>query len=69
MVPHCEPNLKKSTGMSKKEEPKQIDTGAKKDAEDKKDEKDNVLRDDKGVPLTESDIALFNRYGRGPYTD
>ena len=24
---------------------------------------------DKGVPLTESDINLFKRYGKGPYTE
>lgn len=23
----------------------------------------------KGAPLTESDIALFKRYGKGPYTE
>ena len=28
-----------------------------------------MLKDDKGVPLTESDINLFKRYGKGPYTE
>jgi len=35
------------------------------DADDKKKEP----KDDKGVPLTEEDIALFTRYGKGPYND
>ena len=52
----------------KKEETKQIDTTAKKPADEKKD-LDDVMKDDKGVPLTESDINLFKRYGKGPYTE
>ena len=28
-----------------------------------------MLKDDKGKPLTEQDIALIKRYGKGPYTD
>jgi len=28
-----------------------------------------VKKDDKGVPLTEQDIALLKRYGKGPYTE
>lgn len=32
----------------------------KKEADDK---------NDQGAPLTESDIALYKRYGKGPYTD
>jgi len=51
----------------KKEETKQIDTSKK--AEDKKDAKDDVMKDDKGAPLTESDIKMFKRYGKGPYTE
>jgi 26S proteasome regulatory subunit T1 len=27
------------------------------------------MKDDKGRPLTEQDIALIKRYGKGPYTD
>jgi len=52
--------------MSQKKEEQQIDTskkagegGAKKD----------VIKDDKGVPLSDTDIALFKRYGKGPYTE
>lgn len=53
----------------KKEEDKQmIDTSAKKEEEKKKD-KGDVEKDDKGNPLTEQDIKLFQRYGRGPYTE
>ena len=52
----------------KKEETKQIDTTAKKPADEKKN-LDDVMKDDKGVPLTESDINLFKRYGKGPYTE
>ena len=54
------------------EESKQIDTTAKKtggEEEKKGKDKDEVLKDDKGVPLTESDINLFKRYGKGPYTE
>ena len=45
----------------------QIDT-SKKDSE-KKDEtaKKEVLKDEKGKPLSEQDIAIFQRYGKGPY--
>ena len=50
----------------KKEETKQIDTTDKK-ADDKKD--GDVQKDDKGVPLSESDIKMFKRYGKGPYTE
>lgn len=51
----------------KKEETKQIDTGAKKAEDDKKDK--DVMKDDKGQPLTAADISLFKRYGKGPYTE
>ena len=61
--------------MSKKPEDKkttQIDTTAKKPAEaddaPKKD-KEDVMKDDKGNPLSENDILLFKRYGKGPYTE
>ncbi len=50
----------------KKEETKQIDTSKK--ADEPKD-KDDVMKDDKGLPLTESDINMFKRYGKGPYTE
>lgn len=43
---------------------KQIDSG-KKDEKEKKTEK--TMKDDKGKPLTEQDIALIKRYGKGPY--
>lgn len=43
---------------------KQIDSSAKKEDKDKKDE---TPKDDKGKPLTEQDIALIKRYGKGPY--
>lgn len=45
----------------------QIDTTKKEDkkADDKK--KDDQLRDDKGKPLSAQDIAMFTRYGKGPY--
>lgn len=51
--------------MSKKEDPKKTDAQTK-PAENKKEGKDD---DYKGAPLTESDIALFKRYGKGPYAD
>lgn len=44
----------------------QIDSGAKKEQDPKK---DKDLKDDKGRPLTEQDIAVIMRYGKGPYTD
>ena len=55
--------------MSKKEE--QIDSSTKKgDDKDKKDEKkEKVQKDEKGQPLTEQDIALIKRYGKGPYNE
>jgi 26S proteasome regulatory subunit T1 len=43
----------------------QIDSSSKK--EEKK--KDDVPKDDKGQPLTEGDIALIKRYGKGPYSE
>jgi hypothetical protein len=47
----------------------QIDSAKKVDAEkDKKDEKkEKTMKDEKGQPLTEQDIALIKRYGKGPY--
>ena len=44
-----------------------IDTTGKKAGEGGK--KDDVMKDDKGIPLSESDINLFKRYGKGPYTE
>lgn len=35
----------------------------------KPDEKKPEHKDDKGVPLSEQDIKLFKRYGKGPYND
>ena len=44
----------------------QIDSTKKVDAnQDKK--KDQTPKDEKGQPLTEQDIALIKRYGKGPY--
>ena len=55
--------------MSQPEEKKgeKIDTSKKKD--DVAGKKDEDMKDDKGNPLTESDIRLFKRYGKGPYTE
>ena len=49
----------------------QIDTTKKKqdDPSTDKKEKDEKPKDEMGRPLTESDIQLFKRYGKGPYTD
>ena len=49
----------------KKDKENQIDSSGKKDDKEKK--KDDTLKDDKGKPLTEQDIALIKRYGKGPY--
>lgn len=46
----------------------QIDSSSKKVDEKKKDDK-KTLKDEKGKPLTEQDIALLTRYGKGPYSD
>ena len=54
--------------MSNKED-KQIDTSAAKKEEPKKDKKDDTMKDDKGRPLTEADIQMITRYGKGPYTE
>ena len=53
--------------MSAKKETKQIDTTDKKKDEAK--EKDDVQKDDKGNPLSESDIKMFKLYCKGPYTE
>lgn len=50
----------------------QIDTKSAptKKSDDKDDKKKNdIPKDDKGVPLTEQDIILFKRYGKGAYND
>jgi len=54
--------------MSQKPEEKkqQIDTTGKKPEEEKKKEE---MKDDKGNPLSEGDIQMFKRYGKGPYTE
>lgn len=41
----------------------QIDSSKSKDA------KETKQKDEKGRPLTEQDIALIKRYGKGPYAD
>mgnify|MGYP000147156590 CR=1 FL=1 len=46
-------------------EEKQIDSSAKKDEP----KKEKTLKDEKGQPLTDQDIALIKRYGKGPYTE
>ena len=55
--------------MTDKKDDKQIDSSAQKDdkKDDKSKKKDDTLKDDKGKPLTEQDIALIKRYGKGPY--
>ena len=53
--------------MSAKDEKKQIDTSDKKD--DAKEKANDVKKDDKGNPLSESDIKLFRRYCKGPYSE
>ena len=55
--------------MSQKKEEKQIDTSKKSGDAPEKKGKDEVMKDDKGMPLSEGDIALFKRYGKGPYTE
>ena len=47
----------------------QIDSSSKKPdkAKDEKEKKKDVPKDEKGQPLTEQDIALIKRYGKGPY--
>ena len=49
---------------------KQIDSSSKKQddkkAAEKKKDADN-MKDDQGRPLTDQDIALIKRYGKGPY--
>lgn len=52
--------------MSKKDEG-QIDTNPKKEKEEKK--KEDQMKDDKGRPLTESDVQMIKRYGKGPYNE
>ena len=47
--------------------PAKGDEAANKPVEKKKEGGDE--KDDKGMPLTEGDIKLFKKYGRGPYTD
>lgn len=44
-----------------------IDT--KKPEAKKEDGKDKKPKDEMGRPLTEDDIKLLRRYGKGPYTD
>ena len=44
----------------------QIDSSSKKETTEKK--KEN-MKDEKGQPLSEQDIALIMRYGKGPYTE
>ena len=39
----------------------------KEETESKK--KTELLKDDKGKPLSDQDIALIKRYGKGPYSD
>jgi 26S proteasome regulatory subunit T1 len=50
-----------------KESKDQIDSSTKKETKEEK--KKETLKDDKGQPLTEKDIALIKRYGKGPYTE
>jgi len=51
---------------------KEEKNSSQKDAVDQKEngkEGQKKQLDDKGRPLTEQDIALFKRYGKGPYAD
>jgi 26S proteasome regulatory subunit T1 len=50
---------------------KQEQSGANTAANDKKpaDSKEDDKKDKGGAPLSESDIALFKRYGKGPYAE
>jgi 26S proteasome regulatory subunit T1 len=58
--------------MTDKKDEKQIDSSSKKQddkkAAEKKKDSDN-MKDDNGRPLTDADIALIKRYGKGPYFD
>ena len=45
----------------------EIDSSAKKEDVKEEVEKKKVQKDDKGQPLTEQDIQLIKRYGKGPY--
>ena len=49
----------------------QIDTKKKPlgEGDDKKPVKDDKMKYEMGRPLSEQDIKLFKRYGKGPYTD
>ena len=51
------------TGKEKSDDPKAADTNKDKKEDGK--EKDDM----KGTPLSDQDIALFKRYGKGPYAD
>lgn len=42
---------------------------AEKDKNAKPAEKKDDKEEPKGLPLTESDIVMFKRYGKGPYND
>lgn len=56
--------------MPKEEQINTSSTGAAaaQDA-DKEKKKDERPKDDAGMPLSEQDIKLFTRYGKGPYHD
>jgi NACalpha-BTF3-like transcription factor len=47
----------------------QIDSTKSKDEKKKDESGDKSMKDEKGQPLTEQDIALIKRYGKGPYND
>ena len=51
--------------MPKEEQINTKTTPAKKEVN----KKDDPPKDDKGMPLSEKDIQLFKRYGKGPYND
>ena len=46
---------------------KQIDSSSKKEDVKPGKKKEDDMKDEKGRPLTEQDIALIKRYGKGPY--
>ncbi len=53
--------------MAKDEDVKKIDTSDKKAEEGKKEKE--AEKDDKGIPLSASDVKLILRYGKGPYNE
>ena len=55
--------------MGKKEEQINTNKAPAKNEGTKDAEKKNVPKNDKGQPLSEQDIMMYKRYGKGPYND